>query len=137
MQSFKEYIISEFKEIPFIAAEFKFNHSEKNTFDKKSNTVNKKHNILVNIKLYNQDLKLLRSENIKFTNDKLAKVSEKKLVNIDPNELNKRFAVAKEEIIKFICMTIQSKIDELTSKINSIKGYDSEEKTVSKTKYDM
>ena len=123
LESFENYLIQEFKNINYAAVEFKYSHTEKNSFEKKSNKIINRHNILINIKFYDKNCKLLHSANIKFVNNTLAKVSEKKLTNISPVELNKKFMLARESIIKNICKEFQIKIDELAEKINSIKEY--------------
>ena len=123
MEDFQNYLISEYKVQDFAAVEFKYNHSENIKFDKKSEKYIVQHSILVGVKFYDKTLKLLHSANIKFVNNILAKVCEKKLVNIAPAELNNKFMAARTEIIRTITDEIINKISDINQKLISLERY--------------
>ena len=138
MQDFKSELIKEFDIKDYAAIEFRFNHSLKNSFDKKANINITKNNILVNVKFYDKTAKLIFSGNIKFINDKLANVSEKKLKNISPEELNKKFINAKNDIINSIAEDINTKINDLNERLNILNNYsNNKEQFDMNEKYDM
>ena len=123
MNTFQEYLISEYKVNDYAAVEFKYSHSFNIKNDKKTDVNIKQHNIHVNIKFYDKNLKLLLSSNIKFVNNELAKVSEKKLINISPAELNNRFMIARTEIVNKILDELILKRGEIDDKIILINSY--------------
>ena len=121
--AFQNYLISEYKVQDFAAVEFKYNHSENIKLDKKLEKYVVQHVILVGIKFYDKTLKLLHSANLKFVNNVLAKVCEKKLVNIAPAELNNKFMAARSDIIKTITDELIAKLNEVGTKLKSVESY--------------
>ena len=76
--------------------------------------------ITMNIKIYDDNMNLLDSKAIKFINDKLAKPCEKKLVNIDVNELNVLFTKALDDIKNEIAKEYNAKINEFKAKLECL-----------------
>ena len=117
MDSFQEYIKSEFKDINIAATEFKYSYYIGKNEKYKNNYIN------VTIKCYNNDMKLLKSLTLKFINNTLSKTCSKKLINISADELNNKFLIAKNDIINIIQNEYKEKLNEITSKINLLKDY--------------
>ena len=94
--NFEQYVISEFKVDNQAAVEIKYTHnvSAKNT------TIN--YTITMTLKFYDKNVKLLKTCTLKFLNNVIAPSYAKKLININPGELNNKFMSAKEDIIKVI-----------------------------------
>ena len=90
----EDYILNEFKDTQteFAARNIKYSFNSI-VSNKGVNDV-----ITMNIKIYDDNMNLLDSKAIKFINYKLAKPCEKKLVNIDVNELNNLFTKALDDI---------------------------------------
>ena len=74
----------------------------------------------MNIKIYDDNMNLLNSKAIKFINYKLAKPCEKKLVNIDVNELNVLFTKALDDIKNEIAKEYNAKINEFKAKLECL-----------------
>ena len=123
MEAFEQYLLQEHKDIDYDAVSFKYSHNTSIKVDKKSNIPVKNHTISVNIKLYDKNVNLIKSVNIKFVNNILAKVCEKKLINIAPSELNNKFMAAKGEIIRAIHDELAIKYNKIKSKINELNDY--------------
>ena len=110
MDNFEQYVISEFKVDNQAAVEIKYTHnvSAKNT------TIN--YTITMTLKFYDKNVKLLKTCALKFVNNVLAPSYAKKLININPGELNNKFMSAKEDIIKVIHAEYEEKMHELVEK---------------------
>ena len=117
MDNFEQYVISEFKVDNQAAVEIKYTHnvSAKNT------TIN--YTITMTLKFYDKNVKLLKTCALKFVNNVLAPSYAKKLININPGELNNKFMSAKEDIIKVIRAEYEEKMHELVEKMNQLKQY--------------
>ena len=76
----------------------------------------------MNIKIYDNNMNLLDSKAIKFINYKLAKPCEKKLVNIDVNELNNLFTKALDDIKNEIAKEYNAKINEFKAKLECLRS---------------
>ena len=125
MQSFKDYVIQEFKSQAntYAAVEFKFSHGVGSKVDKKSELIMKVDYIKAAIKFYDKDMNLLISKILPFENNEVPKSIAKKLVNISPDELTNRFNEARQEICSVIMKEYSSKMEELSEKINDLKIY--------------
>ena len=126
MESFQDYLKSEFK-IDYAAVEFKYNHNITLKVDKPTNKLLTYNNILVGVKFYDKNLKLLESSNLKFVNNVLARSYEKKLINIAPAELNNKFMRARREIVQKIRSELLEKEAEIKNKLQSLNAYIGEE----------
>ena len=117
MDNFEQYVISEFKVDNQAAVEIKYTHnvSAKNT------TIN--YTITMTLKFYDKNVKLLKTCALKFVNNVLAPSYAKKLININPGELNNKFMSAKEDIIKVIHAEYEEKMNEIVEKMNQLKQY--------------
>ena len=115
--NFEQYVISEFKVDNQAAVEIKYTHnvSAKNT------TIN--YTITMTLKFYDKNVKLLKTCALKFVNNVLAPSYAKKLININPGELNNKFMSAKEDIIKVIHAEYEEKMNEIVEKMNQLKQY--------------
>ena len=115
--NFEQYVISEFKVDNQAAVEIKYTHnvSAKNT------TIN--YTITMTLKFYDKNVKLLKTCTLKFLNNVIAPSYAKKLININPGELNNKFMSAKEDIIKVIHAEYEEKMHELVEKMNQLKQY--------------
>ena len=122
MESFQDYLISEYK-IDYAAVEFKYNHNSTVKIDKPTSKPILHNNILVGVKFYDKNLKLLESVNLKFTDNNLTKTCEKKLINIAPAELNNKFMRARNEIVKKITNELVEKREEIDNRIISLNAY--------------
>ena len=123
MESFEEYLLQEYKDISYNVVNFQYSHNSAIKIDKKTKIPIKYNTIFVNIKFYNKKVNLIKSINIKFINNILAKVCEKKFVNISPSELNNKFMIARGEIIKVIYNNLAIKYNKIKSKINELNDY--------------
>lgn len=125
MQSFREYLIAEFKpNAPtYVAAEFKYAYSNKIKIDKKSNVSLLINVIKVTIKLYDKDMNALVSKSISFENNTLPKSAANKLINIAPAELENRFNLALNDISKLIMNDYIESLTDLETKIDSLQRY--------------
>ena len=115
--NFEQYVISEFKVDNQAAVEIKYTHnvSAKNT------TIN--YTITMTLKFYDKNVKLLKTCTLKFLNNVIAPSYAKKLININPGELNNKFMSAKEDIIKVIHAEYEEKMNEIVEKMNQLKQY--------------
>ena len=115
--NFEQYVISEFKVDNQAAVEIKYTHnvSAKNT------TIN--YTITMTLKFYDKNVKLLKTCALKFVNNVLAPSYAKKLITINPGELNNKFMSAKEDIIKVIHAEYEEKMNEIVEKMNQLKQY--------------
>jgi len=115
--NFEQYVISEFKVDNQAAVEIKYTHnvSAKNT------TIN--YTITMTLKFYDKNVKLLKTCALKFVNNVLAPSYAKKLININPGELNNKFMSAKEDIIKVIHAEYEEKMHELVEKMNQLNQF--------------
>ena len=121
----EDYILNEFKDTQteFAARNIKYSFNSI-VSNKGVNDV-----ITMNIKIYDDNMNLLDSKAIKFINEgfaqgsksyKLAKPCEKKLVNIDVNELNVLFTKALDDIKNEIAKEYNAKINEFKAKLECL-----------------
>ena len=112
----EDYILNEFKDTQteFAARNIKYSFNSI-VSNKGVNDV-----ITMNIKIYDNNMNLLNSKAIKFINYKLAKPCEKKLVNIDVNELNNLFTKALDDIKNEIAKEYNAKINEFKAKLECL-----------------
>ena len=112
----EDYILNEFKDTQteFAARNIKYSFNSI-VSNKGVNDV-----ITMNIKIYDNNMNLLDSKAIKFINYKLAKPCEKKLVNIDVNELNNLFMKALDDIKNEIAKEYNAKINEFKAKLECL-----------------
>ena len=121
----EDYILNEFKDTQTEIAARNIKYSFNRTVSNKGvNDV-----ITMNIKIYDNNMNLLNSKAIKFINEgfaqgsksyKLAKPCEKKLVNIDVNELNVLFTKALDDIKNEIAKEYNAKINEFKAKLECL-----------------
>lgn len=112
----EDYILNEFKDTQTEFAARNIKYSFNSTVSNKGvNDV-----ITMNIKIYDDNMNLLDSKAIKFINYKLAKPCEKKLVNIDVNELNNLFTKALDDIKNEIAKEYNAKINEFKAKLECL-----------------
>ena len=116
MNALEDYILNEFKDTQteFAARNIKYSFNSI-VSNKGVNDV-----ITMNIKIYDGNMNLLNSKAIKFINYKLAKPCEKKLVNIDVNELNNLFTKALDDIKNEIAKEYNAKINEFKAKLKCL-----------------
>ena len=138
MNALEDYILNEFKDTQteFAARNIKYSFNSI-VSNKGVNDV-----ITMNIKIYDDNMNLLDSKAIKFINEgfaqgfgfneasehrkmlsesyKLAKPCEKKLVNIDVNELNVLFTKALDDIKNEIAKEYNAKINEFKAKLECL-----------------
>ena len=125
MNALEDYILNEFKDTQteFAARNIKYSFNSI-VSNKGVNDV-----ITMNIKIYDNNMNLLNSKAIKFINKgfaqgsesyKLAKPCEKKLVNIDVNELNNLFMKALDDIKNEIAKEYNAKINEFEAKLECL-----------------
>ena len=125
MNALEDYILNEFKDTQteFAARNIKYSFNSI-VSNKGVNDV-----ITMNIKIYDNNMNLLNSKAIKFINKgfaqgsesyKLAKPCEKKLVNIDVNELNNLFTKALDDIKNEIAKEYNAKINEFEAKLECL-----------------
>ena len=125
MNALEDYILNEFKDTQteFAARNIKYSFNSI-VSNKGVNDV-----ITMNIKIYDDNMNLLDSKAIKFINEgfaqgsesyKLAKPCEKKLVNIDVNELNNLFTKALDDIKNEIAKEYNAKINEFKAKLECL-----------------
>lgn len=114
----EDYILNEFKDTQteFAARNIKYSFNSI-VSNKGVNDV-----ITMNIKIYDDNMNLLNSKAIKFINYKLAKPCEKKLVNIDVNELNNLFTKALDDIKNEIAKEYNAKINEFKAKLECLRS---------------
>ncbi len=138
MNALEDYILNEFKDTQteFAARNIKYSFNSI-VSNKGVNDV-----ITMNIKIYDDNMNLLDSKAIKFINYKLAKPCEKKLVNIDVNELNNLFTKALDDIKNEIAKEYNAKINEFKAKLECLclknvrnEGFGTTDKN--KVKFDM
>ena len=112
----EDYILNEFKDTQteFAARNIKYSFNSI-VSNKGVNDV-----ITMNIKIYDNNMNLLDSKAIKFINYKLTKPCEKKLVNIDVNELNVLFMKALDDIKNEIAKEYNAKINEFKAKLECL-----------------
>ena len=113
----EDYILNEFKDTKTEIAARNIKYSFNRTVSNKG-VVNDV--ITMNIKIYDDNMNLLDSKAIKFINYKLAKPCEKKLVNIDVNELNNLFTKALDDIKNEIAKEYNAKINEFKAKLECL-----------------
>ena len=113
----EDYILNEFKDTQTEFAARNIKYSFNRTVSNKGvlNDI-----ITMNIKIYDDNMNLLDSKAIKFINYKLAKPCEKKLVNIDVNELNNLFTKALDDIKNEIAKEYNAKINEFKAKLECL-----------------
>ena len=115
--NFEQYVISECKVDNQAAVEIKYTHN----ISIKKAVIN--HMITMNLKFYDKNVKLLKTCALKFVNNVLAPSYAKKLININPGELNNKFMSAKEDIIKVIHAEYEEKMHELVEKMNQLNQF--------------
>ena len=114
----EDYILNEFKDTQTKIAARNIKYSFNSIVSNKGvNDV-----ITMNIKIYDDNMNLLDSKAIKFINYKLAKPCEKKLVNIDVNELNNLFTKALDDIKNEIAKEYNAKINEFKAKLECLRS---------------
>ena len=113
--NFEQYVISEFKVDNQAAVEIKYTHN----ISIKKAVIN--HMITMNLKFYDKNVKLLKTCALKFVNNVLAPSYAKKLININPGELNNKFMSAKEDIIKVIHAEYEEKMNEIVEKMKGLQ----------------
>ena len=124
MLAFKDYVVNEYKVENHASTSFKFSHSLKSSIDKKTNKIMNNHTINVDIKLFDKDLNLLKSDSLKFVNNVLNKKKAESLVNISPDELENRFNAARREIVSEIQTEYLKKKRDIENKIDSLMLYE-------------
>ena len=118
MNALEDYILNEFKDTQTKIAARNIKYSFNSIVSNKGvNDV-----ITMNIKIYDDNMNLLDSKAIKFINYKLAKPCEKKLVNIDVNELNNLFTKALDDIKNEIAKEYNAKINEFKAKLECLRS---------------
>ena len=119
MNALEDYILNEFKDTKTEIAARNIKYSFNRTVSNKGvlNDI-----ITMNIKIYDDNMNLLDSKAIKFINYKLAKPCEKKLVNIDVNELNNLFTKALDDIKNEIAKEYNAKINEFKAKLECLRS---------------
>ena len=115
--NFEQYVISECKVDNQAAVEIKYTHN----ISIKKAVIN--HMITMNLKFYDKNVKLLKTCTLKFLNNVIAPSYAKKLININPGELNNKFMSAKEDIIKVIHAEYEEKMHELVEKMNQLNQF--------------
>ena len=137
MESFKQYLIDEYKERAkgFVAVEFKFSHGINVKKDKETNTPLKIDIIKVSIRFVDKDMLTLFTTSISFENNVIPKNKHKQFVNVSPKELNNKFGFAKNEIIRTIMTEYVLKRDELTDKINNLQTYSGHDNDIIKPEF--
>ena len=125
MNSFKEYLIQEYREKAkgFVAVEMKFSHSFNIKTDAKSGVVSKNDSFIVAMKFVDKELNTLFTTSIVFENSLIPKHLHKSFVNISPKELENRFNAAKNEIRDVIANDYLCKKKELDGKLTSLTNY--------------
>ena len=123
MEDFENYIKQEYNNYSIANIKYKYNIFIK--LDKTTKNPIKQYNIFVNVKFYDNNLKILQSLNLKFINDKLNKTSANKLHNIKSDDLNNKFILAKSDIVDNIRGELTMKIDKFKLKLNEINEYES------------
>ena len=122
----EDYILNEFKDTQTEFATRRAQFAARNIKYSFNRTVSNKgvlnDVITMNIKIYDDNMNLLDSKAIKFINDKLAKPCEKKLVNIDVNELNDLFMKALDDIKNKIAEEYNAKINEFKAKLECLRS---------------
>ena len=124
MLAFKDYLMNEYKIENHASTSFKFSHSMKTTIDKKTNKVMNTHTVNVDVKLFDKDLILLKSDSLKFVNNVLNKKKAESLVNISPDELENRFNAARRAIVSEIQSEYMKKKRDIENKIDSLMLYE-------------
>ena len=124
MESFKEYVISEYRVENYTSVSFKFTHTATLTVDKKTEAHMYKHTINVAIKFYDKDMALLDTHTLKFVNNELNKKQAGSLVNIAPKELENRFNAARRDIVREIQNEYLAKRRDIEDKIDTLRWYE-------------
>ena len=125
MQSFKEYVLLEYKQlVPELAAtKFDFTHTTKSKIDKATKIPLIVNTIHVNIKFFDKDMNTLLTRTITFDNNLLNSTCKNKLINIAPAELENRFNAALHDISTIIMKSYIEQVDNLDIKIKSLNTY--------------
>ena len=123
MDSFKNYVISEYRVEGFTSVSFKFTHSLSTKLDKKSGKELNNHAINVTVQFFDKDLNLLRKSSLKFVNNVLGKKQASELVNISPKELENRFNAARREIVGEILKEYMEKKALIDAKMFDLRLY--------------
>ena len=82
------------------------------------------HTVNVDVKLFDKDLNLLKSDSLKFVNNVLNKKKAESLVNISPDELENRFNAARRAIVSEIQSEYMKKKRDIENKIDSLMMYE-------------
>ena len=127
MESFKDYIVSEFNVDGTTSILFKFSHSLSVKIDKKTKNPLNNHTINVVVQFYDRNLTLLRRETLKFVNNVLNKKDAERLVKIAPKELENRFNFARRAIVSIIQDEYIEKINDINDKLNALRLYENVE----------
>ena len=123
MNSFVEYLQSNWEVDGCVGVEKRYTHDLKVKVDKKSDKEVVEHTVGVGLKFYDKDNKMLMSESIKFVNNVLDGVSKKKIINIAPAELENRFMAAKREIAGVIMEDYMERLNVINGKVRMLKSY--------------
>ena len=127
MESFKDYVVSEFNVDGTTSILFKFSHSLSVKIDKKTKNPLNNHTINVIVQFYDRNLTLLRRETLKFVNNVLNKKDAERLVKIAPKELENRFNFARRAIVSIIQDEYIEKINDINDKLNALRLYENVE----------
>lgn len=127
MESFKDYVVSEFNVDGTTSILFKFSHSLSVKIDKKTKNPLNNHTINVVVQFYDRNLTLLRRETLKFVNNVLNKKDAERLVKIAPKELENRFNFARRAIVSIIQDEYIEKINDINDKLNALRLYENVE----------
>ena len=123
MNVFNEYLFSNWSVDGVGSIMEKFTHSVVVSVDKKSKLERKDHFLVIGLKWFDKDNKLLMSDSIKFVNNLLNAPSKKKLENISTEELENMFMRAKPEILNLIKEDYMEKMAELDYKLGELESY--------------
>ena len=124
MESFKEYVINEFRVDGFTSVSFSFTHRLTVKIDKPTKKVLNVHTINTTVQFFDKDMNLLRRSTLKFINNVLNKKDAEKLVHISPKELENRFNLARREIVGEILIEYLKRSNEINEKINMLNMYE-------------
>ena len=123
MNVFNEYLFSNWSVDGVGSIMEKFTHSVVVSVDKKSKLERKDHFLVIALKWFDKEHKVLDSDSIKFVNNLLNAPSKKKLGNISTEELENMFMRAKPEILNVIKMDYTKKLEELDYKLGELESY--------------
>ena len=123
MNVFNDYLVSNWSVDGAASIEKKYSHSVKVSVDKKSQRERKNHGVLISLKWFDKDNKLLMNDSVKFVNNLVNAPTKKKLNNISSDELENMFMRAKPEILNVIKEDYLEKMAELDYKLGELDSY--------------